>query len=444
MKLIVIGTGYVGLVTGTCFAEMGNDVTCVDTDVAKISRLKAGEIPIYEPGLNSIVATNFKSGRLRFADSLPEITDTPAIYFIAVGTPPGENGSADLQYVLAAARTIGRKLSAYSVIVNKSTVPVGTAERVRAAIQEQLVARNVDIAFDVVSNPEFLKEGTAVEDFMRPDRIIVGSDSERARSILRELYAPFTINRDRTLFMGTREAEITKYASNAMLATRISFMNEIAALCDRLGVDVESVRQGLGADSRIGYAFIYPGCGYGGSCFPKDVTALIRTAAEAGVEATLLQAVSARNDRQKKLLAEKICARFGANLSGKTFALWGLAFKPGTDDLREAPSQVLINALISAGAQVQAHDPVAMPNARRELPQAWFEQRRLTLVDDPYAALAGAEALVLVTEWKPYRHPDFARIQKLLKQPVIFDGRNQYDPVQLKRLGFDYQGIGRK
>jgi UDPglucose 6-dehydrogenase len=443
MKLTIIGTGYVGLVTGACFAEMGNNVTCVDTDAAKVARLAAGDIPIYEPGLDVIVAANLKAGRLRFTDSLPETADDPAIYFIAVGTPPGENGAADLQYVLAAARTIGRKLRTYGVIVNKSTVPVGTAERVRTVIQEELAARAVDIGFDVVSNPEFLKEGAAVEDFMRPDRIIVGSDSERARTVMRELYAPFTLNRERTLFMGTREAEMTKYAANAMLATRISYMNEIAALCDRMGVDVESVRQGIGADSRIGYAFIYPGCGYGGSCFPKDVTALIRTADEQGMEATLLKAVTARNNRQKALLAEKILARFGADLSGKTFAVWGLAFKPGTDDMREAPSQVLIEALIAAGARVKAHDPVAMPNARREFPQTWFDNRRLVLVDDPYAALTGAEAMVLVTEWKPYRHPDFARIKGLLKQAVIFDGRNQYDPAQLKRLGFEYRGIGR-
>ncbi len=444
MKLTIIGTGYVGLVTGACFAEMGNHVTCVDTDAAKVALLATGEIPIHEPGLEAIVAANLKAGRLRFTALLPEVADDPAIYFIAVGTPPGENGAADLQHVLAAARAIGRKLSAYSVIVNKSTVPVGTAERVRAVIQEELATRAVDICFDVVSNPEFLKEGAAVEDFMRPDRIIVGSESTRARAILRELYAPFTLNRERTLFMGAREAEMTKYAANAMLATRISFMNEIANLCDRLGVDVESVRQGIGADHRIGYAFIYPGCGYGGSCFPKDVAALIRSADEQGVEATLLQAVTVRNDRQKKLLAEKIHSRFGANLSGKTFAVWGLAFKPGTDDMREAPSQVLLQALFAAGARVQAHDPVAMPNARLELPQAWFDSRQLTLVDDPYAALAGAEALILVTEWKPYRHPDFARIKELLKQPVIFDGRNQYDPAQLKRLGFEYQGIGRR
>ena len=444
MKLTIIGTGYVGLVTGACFAEMGNNVTCVDTDVAKVARMTAGEIPIYEPGLDTIVSANLKAGRLRFTDALPETADDPAVYFIAVGTPPGESGAADLQYVLAAARTIGRKMRGYSVVVNKSTVPVGTAERVRAVIQEELAARGADIRFDVVSNPEFLKEGAAVEDFMRPDRIIVGSDSERARAILRELYAPFTHNRERTLFMGAREAEMTKYAANSMLATRISFMNEIATLCDRMGVDVESVRQGIGADSRIGYAFIYPGCGYGGSCFPKDVSALIRTADEQGVDATLLKAVTARNERQKTVLAEKVFSRFGADLSGKTFAVWGLAFKPGTDDMRESPSQVLIEALLTAGARVQAHDPVAMPNAYRELPQAWFENRQLTLVDDPYAALAGAEALLLVTEWKPYRHPDFARVKALLNQPVIFDGRNQYDPVQLKRHGFEYQGIGRR
>ncbi len=444
MKLIIIGTGYVGLVTGACFAEMGNTVTCVDTDAAKIARLAAGEIPIYEPGLESMVVANLKAGRLRFTTSLPEAMTGSTNYFIAVGTPPGENGAADLQYVLAVARDIGRNMREYSVIADKSTVPVGTADRVRAAIRQELAARGLDLPFDVVSNPEFLKEGAAVEDFMRPDRIVVGTESERARAVMHELYAPFTHSHERTLFMGTREAEMTKYAANAMLATRISFMNEIANLCDRLGVDVESVRQGIGADSRIGYAFIYPGCGYGGSCFPKDVAALIRSAEENDFEPSLLRAVTARNDSQKKLLAEKIRARFGANLAGKTFALWGLAFKPGTDDMREAPSAVLLQALIEAGARVQAHDPAAMAAARRELPAAWFDDRRLTLMDDPYAALAGAEALILVTEWKPYRHPDFARIKELLKQPVIFDGRNQYDPAQLARLGFEYQGIGRR
>lgn len=444
MKLIIIGTGYVGLVTGACFAEMGNTVTCVDTDAAKIARLAAGEIPIYEPGLEAMVVANLKAGRLRFTTSLPEAMTGSTNYFIAVGTPPGENGAADLQYVLAVARDIGRNMREYSVIVDKSTVPVGTADRVRAAIRQELAARGVDLPFDVVSNPEFMKEGAAVEDFMRPDRIVVGTESERARAVMHELYAPFTHSHERTLFMGTREAEMTKYAANAMLATRISFMNEIANLCDRLGVDVESVRQGIGADSRIGYAFIYPGCGYGGSCFPKDVAALIRSAEENDFEPSLLRAVTARNDSQKKLLAEKIRARFGANLAGKTFALWGLAFKPGTDDMREAPSVVLLQTLIEAGARVQAHDPVAMVAARREFPAAWFDGRRLTLMDDPYAALAGAEALILVTEWKPYRHPDFARIKELLKQPVIFDGRNQYDPAQLARLGFEYQGIGRR
>jgi len=444
MILTVIGTGYVGLVTGACFAEMGNSVTCVDTDASKIARLTAGEIPIYEPGLESIVAANLKAGRLRFTTSLPEAMADSTIYFIAVGTPPGVNGAADLQYVLAVARAIGRNMRGYSVIVDKSTVPVGTAERVRTAIQEELMARAAAIPFDVVSNPEFLKEGAAVEDFMRPERIIVGTESEHARAVLRELYAPFTHSRERTFFMGTREAEMTKYAANAMLATRISFMNEIANLCDRLGVDVESVRQGIGADSRIGYAFIYPGCGYGGSCFPKDVAALIRSAEENGFDPTLLRAVTARNDSQKKLLADMIQARFGANLVGKTFAVWGLAFKPGTDDMRDAPAVVLLRDLIEAGARVRAHDPVAMSAARRELPATWFEKRLLTLVDDPYAALTGAEALILVTEWKPYRHPDFGRIKELLKQPVIFDGRNQYDPAHLKRMGFEYQGIGRR
>lgn len=443
MDLCVIGTGYVGLVTGACFAEMGNEVWCVDVDAAKIEGLKAGKLPIYEPGLEEIVERNYQEGRLRFTTDLGEAMAECDVLFIAVGTPPLEDGSADLQHVLTVARDIGRRLSRYSVIVDKSTVPVGTAERVRRAIQAELDARGVSIPFDVVSNPEFLKEGAAVEDFMRPDRIIVGTDSEAARERMAELYAPFNRSHQRVIHMGVRDAEMTKYAANAMLATKISFMNEIAALCERYGVDVENVRLGIGADHRIGYHFIYPGCGYGGSCFPKDVKALIAMAQAAGVEPEVLAAVEERNAKQKRVLEEKIVARFGEDLTGRTFGVWGLAFKPGTDDMREAPSIPLIEGLIGRGAKVRAYDPVAMDNARRVFPAQWFDEGRLVFTRHQYDALEGADAMVLVTEWKPFRHPDFAAIKRLLKTPVIFDGRNQYDPQQLQRLGIAYVGIGR-
>lgn len=443
MDLCVIGTGYVGLVTGACFAEMGNEVWCVDVDAAKIEGLKAGKLPIYEPGLEEIVERNYQEGRLRFTTDLGEAMAECDVLFIAVGTPPLEDGSADLQHVLTVARDIGRRLSRYSVIVDKSTVPVGTAERVRRAIQAELDARGVSIPFDVVSNPEFLKEGAAVEDFMRPDRIIVGTDSEAARERMAELYAPFNRSHQRVIHMGVRDAEMTKYAANAMLATKISFMNEIAALCERYGVDVENVRLGIGADHRIGYHFIYPGCGYGGSCFPKDVKALIAMAQAAGVEPEVLAAVEERNAKQKRVLEEKIVARFGEDLTGRTFGVWGLAFKPGTDDMREAPSIPLIEGLIGRGAKVRAYDPVAMDNARRVFPAQWFDEGRLVFTRHQYDALEGADAMVLVTEWKPFRHPDFAAIKRLLKTPMIFDGRNQYDPQQLQRLGIAYLGIGR-
>jgi UDPglucose 6-dehydrogenase len=443
MKLTVIGTGYVGLVTGACFAEMGNEVTCVDVDDGKVERLKQGVLPIYEPGLDAVVVNNSKTGRLRFTTSLPEAMRDTRMYFIAVGTPPGEDGSADLKYVLAVAREIGQNLDGYAVVVNKSTVPVGTGDRVRETIQDALDRRGVTLAFDVVSNPEFLKEGAAVDDFMRPDRIIIGTDSERARAIMQELYAPFNRSHERTVYMGIREAEMTKYAANAMLATKISFMNEISNLCEYLGVDVESVRTGIGSDSRIGYSFIYPGCGYGGSCFPKDVKALIHMAEQQEFVPKVLLAVEERNSAQKHLLFQKIARRFGADLSGLTLGVWGLAFKPGTDDMREAPSIVLLHELIGAGANVVAHDPVAMPTARRELPAAWFASGQLRLADDQYEALKDADALALVTEWKPFRHPDFERMRALMKNPVIFDGRNQYDLVVMKDIGFQYYGIGR-
>jgi UDPglucose 6-dehydrogenase len=444
MNLTVVGTGYVGLVTGTCFAEMGHKVTCVDVDAVKIARLELGEIPIYEPGLDTLVVSNFEAGRLRFTTSLAEAMADSKVYFIAVGTPPGEDGSADLQYVLAVAGEIGRHLQDYAVIVDKSTVPVGTADRVRETITAELGARGVVIPFDVVSNPEFLKEGAAVNDFMRPDRIIIGTDSSRALEVMRTLYADFSRNHDRILEMGVRDAEMTKYTANAMLATKISFMNEMSRLCDRLGIDVEKVRLGIGSDSRIGYSFIYPGCGYGGSCFPKDVKALIHMAEKNGLDPMILQSVHRRNETQKQVLFEMVGERFGSDLSGLTLGVWGLAFKPGTDDMREAPSMVLLKSLIEAGARVLAYDPVAMEVARQELPSTWFEAGSLRLTNHQYEALQDVDALVLVTEWKPFRHPDFPAMKRMMKQPVIFDGRNQYDPKGLKAEGFEYRGIGRR
>ena len=443
MKVTVVGTGYVGLVTGACLAEMGSSVTCVDVDERKIQRLRQGEIPIYEPGLDAIVKSNQAEGRLQFATSLRDPAAAAPMYFIAVGTPPGEDGSADLQYVLAVAKEIGQVINDYCVIVDKSTVPVGTAEKVRDVVRTELDNRGVQLAFDVVSNPEFLKEGDAVQDFMRPDRIIIGTDSDRAREMLRELYAPFMRTHERVIFMGVRDAELTKYAANAMLATKISFMNEIANLCDRMNVDVENVRIGLGSDSRIGYSFIYPGVGYGGSCFPKDVRALVYMAKAHQYEPFVLDAVQARNQAQQRVLFEKIRRRFGDRLKGARIGLWGLAFKPGTDDMREAPAVVLLGDLIGAGATVRAYDPAAMEVARRDLPPRWFESKCLELVEHQYDALTGADALALVTEWKPFRHPDFARMKALMRQPIIFDGRNQYDPSHVRDLGFEYQGIGR-
>lgn len=443
MKLTVIGTGYVGLVTGACLAEMGNNVTCVDVDEKKIKHLEDGKIPIYEPGLEAIVQSNHSEGRLRFTTSLRDPQASASLYFIAVGTPPGEDGSADLQYVLAVAKEIGQVIDDYCVVVDKSTVPVGTAERVRDVIRAELDKRKSHIPFDVVSNPEFLKEGDAVQDFMRPDRIIIGTDSERASEMLRELYAPFMRTRERVIFMGVRDAELTKYAANAMLATKISFMNEVANLCDRMNVDVENVRIGLGSDSRIGYSFIYPGVGYGGSCFPKDVRALVHMAKAHKFDPLVLDAVQARNQAQQRVLFEKINARFGGKLKGARIGLWGLAFKPGTDDMREAPAVVLLDDLIRAGATVRGYDPAAMEVARRDLPGQWFDSKSLELVEHQYDAVKDADAMVLVTEWKPFRHPDFNRMKSLMRQPLIFDGRNQYDPAHVRELGFEYQGIGR-
>jgi UDPglucose 6-dehydrogenase len=444
LKLAIVGTGYVGLVTGTCFAEMGHHVTCVDIDREKVRRLREGVIPIYEPGLKHLVLRNVEEKRLFFTDSLAEAMPTAEVVFIAVGTPPGEDGSADLGHVLAVAAEIGANLKGYKVIVTKSTVPVGTADKVRNALTRELTRRAAEIAFDVVSNPEFLKEGAAVDDFMKPDRIVVGVESDRARQVMRELYKDFCRNHDRIIFMGIRDAEMTKYASNSMLATKISFMNEVANICDRVGVDVEKVRLGIGSDSRIGYSFIYPGCGYGGSCFPKDVRALIHTARENGFEPTLLNSVHQRNEFQKYVLFQKIVDRFGSDLTGLVFGLWGVAFKPGTDDVREAPARVLIQELVQAGARIRAYDPEALDSARREFPAEWFESGALTLARNQYEALEQVDALVLVTEWKPFRHPDFNAMKNMMKQPVIFDGRNQYDPEALKEEGFEYFGIGRQ
>ncbi len=411
MNIVVIGTGYVGLVTGACLAEMGLDVTCVDKDKEKIAGLNQGRIPIYEPGLESIVAENAKAGRLSFVTSLDQAEKTEdTVFFIAVGTPPDGDGSADLSHVLAVAQEIGENIDHYSVIVNKSTVPVGTAEKVKNAIQVEIEKRNKEVKFDVASNPEFLKEGAAVTDFMRPNRVVIGTDSERARVILHEIYAPFTRNHERTIYMGVREAELTKYAANAMLATKISFMNEISALCDKMGVDVESIRLGIGADSRIGYSYIYPGCGYGGSCLPKDVRALIQTAKEYGFQPKVLCAVEDRNNSQKHILFRKITKKYGDDLNGLRFGVWGLVFKPGTDDMRDAPSVVLLEALIAAGATVLAYDPVATEEAKRMFPVNWFNHGHLFLVGDQYDALIDVDAIILVTEWKPFRRPDFNKM----------------------------------
>ncbi len=444
MNISIIGTGYVGLVTGACFAEMGSTVTCVDIDTRKIENLKKGILPIYEPGLENLVIQNYREGTLKFSTSLTETAEESNIFFIAVGTPPGEDGSADLQYVLEAAKQIGRCICKYSVIVDKSTVPVGTADKVKSTIQTELDKRNILVDFDVVSNPEFLKEGAAVNDFLKPDRIIIGAESKRAEKVMRRLYAPFSRNREKVLLMKVRDAEMTKYTANAMLATKISFMNEISNICERLGVDVENVRKGIGSDSRIGYSFIYPGCGYGGSCFPKDVKALIRTSREAGFEPDLLDSVEFRNEKQKELLFQKIENRYGSDLSGKSFGIWGLSFKPGTDDMREASSLILIQRLIKGGASVKAYDPVAMDQARKEIPESWFAEMKITLCANQYDAAAKTDALILVTEWKTFRQPHFKKLKQLMELPVIFDGRNQYDPEEVTEYGFEYHGIGRE
>jgi UDPglucose 6-dehydrogenase len=439
LKITVVGTGYVGLVSGACLADVGNEVLCLDLDPAKIKILEDGGIPIYEPGLQEMVNRNHKSGRLDFTTDVERAVGFGTVQFIAVGTPPSEDGSADLQHVLAAARSIGRHMRDYRVVVDKSTVPVGTADKVRAAIAAELKQRGADIAYSVVSNPEFLKEGAAVEDFMRPDRIVVGSDDERALLIMRNLYAPFQRSHERLITMDVRSAELTKYAANAMLATRISFMNELANLAERLGADIECVRRGIGADPRIGYHFLYPGAGYGGSCFPKDVQALMRTAGAAGARLLILEAVEQANAAQKQVLGAKIAQRFGENLKGLSFALWGLAFKPNTDDMREAPSRALVAGLLARGASVTAYDPVAMTEARH----IYKDESRVRFADSPMAALEGADALAIVTEWKEFRSPDFRRIKQTLRTPAIFDGRNLYEPAELRKNGLEYYPIGR-
>ncbi|KYG76217.1 UDPglucose 6-dehydrogenase [Roseivirga ehrenbergii] len=436
MKIAVVGTGYVGLVTGTCFAEVGIDVTCIDIDQKKIDGLKEGIMPIYEPGLETMVKKNYEKGRLHFSTNLAESIQDCETAFIAVGTPPGEDGSADLKYVLAVAKSIGENMNNYMVVVTKSTVPVGTAQKVKKEVAAALKKRGVDIPFDVASNPEFLKEGAAIADFLKPDRIVVGVESEKAEEIMKKLYKPFLLNGHPTIFMDVPSAEMTKYAANSMLATKISFMNDIANLCEIMGADVNMVRKGIGSDNRIGNKFIYPGVGYGGSCFPKDVKALIKTAEDNGYTMSVLKAVEEVNERQKSVMVTKVKSHFGSDLKGKTFAVWGLSFKPKTDDMREAPSIVIINALLEMGAKVKAYDPIAMEEAKHDLKDT------ITYAKDEYDTLIDADALLLVTEWPEFRVPNFEVVGKLMKSKVIFDGRNIYDKQEVTNLGFDYYGIG--
>ncbi|MES2675586.1 MAG: UDP-glucose/GDP-mannose dehydrogenase family protein [Pseudomonadota bacterium] len=439
MKVTIFGTGYVGLVTGTCLSDVGHDVLCVDIDQKKVDNLNNGIIPIFEPGLDAIVKQSVQNGLLNFTTDMDRAVKHAEIQIIAVGTPSGEDGSADLQYVVAVAKTIGQRMSAYKVVINKSTVPVGTAEKVSEALKGELTTRDANILFDVVSNPEFLKEGAAINDFMKPDRIVIGTDSERAEKLLRELYAPFNRNHDRMIFMDVRSAELTKYAANAMLATKISFINEMANLAERLGADIEQVRNGIGADPRIGYHFIYPGCGYGGSCFPKDVKALINIGKDIDYKTTLMEAVDQVNQAQKSKLFGYVSKHFGDSLKGKTFAIWGLSFKPNTDDMREAPSRVLMEALWAAGAKVQAYDPVAMD----ETQHIYGSRDDLKLVGTKETALEKADALIICTEWKNFRAPDFDLIKSALINPVIFDGRNLYEPERMIEYGFEYYAVGR-
>lgn len=439
MRVTIFGSGYVGLVTGACFAEAGNDVICVDVDADKIARLRAGEVPIHEPGLDALIERNAKAGRLRFTTDAAEGVAHGLFQLIAVGTPPDEDGSADLKYVLAVARTIGEQMTEYRIVIDKSTVPVGTADKVAAEVAAALERRGVSLDFDVVSNPEFLKEGAAIQDFMKPDRVVIGTNNPRVTEMMRALYEPFTRNHERLVVMDIRSAELTKYAANAMLATKISFINELSRIAEQVGADIEKVRVGIGSDSRIGYSFIYPGAGYGGSCFPKDVKALVRTAQQGSVSTPLLEAVETVNDDQKQVLFRKISAYFKGDLAGKTIALWGLAFKPNTDDMREAASRVLMEALWAAGAKVRAYDPVAMDETRR----IYGERADLTLVESAQAAVEGADALAIVTEWKEFRSPDFDALRTKLKTPVVFDGRNLYEPSLIERFGLKYYAIGR-
>ncbi len=438
MKITIVGTGYVGLVTGTCFSEMGNHVTCIDVDLAKLAQLKTGIVPIHEPGLESMVADNVEAGRLEFSTDLATAINDSEVTFIAVGTPPNEDGSADLSHVVAVAASIGQSMINSVVVVNKSTVPVGTADRVREVIQKELDLRGEKIEFDVISNPEFLREGSALKDFMYPDRIVVGTDNPRSQRVMDELYGAFAKKEDRIQYVGIRDAEMIKYAANAMLATKISFMNEVSVMCDKMGIDVENVRRGIGSDTRIGPSFIYPGCGYGGSCFPKDVRAMIIMAKAAGIDGAILEAVEARNSQQKRVLVDKIVQQFGEDLSDKTFGIWGLAFKPETDDVREAPSIVIINELLSRGAHIRAFDPEAIETTKAVLGAAKIEY-----VGEPYAAIEGADALVVVTEWREFKQPDFRRLSKMLKARIIFDGRNIYNPERVADYGLRYVGIGR-
>jgi UDPglucose 6-dehydrogenase len=441
MKISVIGTGYVGLVSGVCFAQMGNSVTCVDIDEKKIEDLKQGIIPIYEPGLEDMTLENYKSKTLDFTTNAKAAIKNSTISFIAVGTPMGEDGSADLKYVLAVAKTIGESIENYMVVVDKSTVPVGTADKVKDTIQAELDRRGVDIKFDVVSNPEFLKEGAAVKDFLHPDRVVIGADNEKAMDVMGELYAPFMKHHDRFIAMDIKSAEMTKYAANSMLATKISFMNEMSQICERVGADINKVRNGIGSDSRIGYSFIYPGCGYGGSCFPKDVQALAKTAKDFGYNPRMLDAVEAVNFDQKFVMSNKVIARFGENLEGKTFAVWGLSFKPETDDMREASSITIINELTSRGAKVVAYDP----KARHEAESYYLKgNESVSYVDSKYEALKDADSIILVTEWQEFRSPDFDEMKKLLKNAVFFDGRNQFDKEKMNKYGFEYFQIGVK
>jgi len=440
VKITMIGTGYVGLVTGTCFAEVGNDVLCLDVDERKIATLKAGGVPIHEPGLEAMIKRNVAAGRLHFTTDIDAAVRHGTLQFIAVGTPPDEDGSADMRHVIEAARNIGRRMTDWKIVVDKSTVPVGTADRVRETIRDELVKRGVEVPYAVASNPEFLKEGAAVEDFMKPDRVVVGADDERAIHLLRAVYAPFQRNHERIIVMDVRSAELTKYAANAMLATRISFMNELANLADRLGADIENVRKGIGSDPRIGWHFLYPGVGYGGSCFPKDVKALQHTASSHGHPLKLLGAVEAVNEAQKHVLVDKIVARLGEDLAGRRFALWGLAFKPNTDDMREAPSRVIVDALAERGASVVAYDPVAIDEAKR----AFGARPSLAYASSPMAAVEGADALIVVTEWQEFRSPDFDALKRALKEPLVFDGRNLYDPSIVRAAGLEHFSIGRR